>query len=246
MKVSVRKISEITGFSPATVSNALNRKRGVNKETAERILAVAEEMGYVGENRITKIKFVIFRRSGSIIDDSAFHPAVIEGVERCAKEMGYETVFCNLNSNDAEYEERVREILSDTSGAVVLLGTEMLDEDYELYENAKCRIILLDGWNDEGKFDGILIDNTDSACRAMEYLVRKGHREIGYLQGDFRIKAFQYRRYGFERVCQKYNLPMDLEYTVTLGTQIETAYQDMRRYLKKNRNFQPHILRKMM
>ena len=34
MKVSVRKISEITGFSPATVSNALNYKKGVNAETS--------------------------------------------------------------------------------------------------------------------------------------------------------------------------------------------------------------------
>ena len=45
MRVSVRKISEATGFSPATVSNALNRKKGVNKETAEKILRAASEMG---------------------------------------------------------------------------------------------------------------------------------------------------------------------------------------------------------
>ena len=38
MKVSVRKISEITGFSPATVSNALNYKKGVNAETSAKIL----------------------------------------------------------------------------------------------------------------------------------------------------------------------------------------------------------------
>ena len=40
MKVSVRKISEITGFSPATVSNALNYKKGVNAETSAKIFKV--------------------------------------------------------------------------------------------------------------------------------------------------------------------------------------------------------------
>ena len=79
MRVSVRKISEATGFSPATVSNALNRKKGVNKETAEKILRAASEMGYRMDEKIRKIRFVIFRKNGLIIDDSPFHPAVIEG-----------------------------------------------------------------------------------------------------------------------------------------------------------------------
>ena len=61
MKVSVRKISEITGFSPATVSNALNNKRGVNRETAEKVRKVAEELGYRAGDKIKKIRFVIFR-----------------------------------------------------------------------------------------------------------------------------------------------------------------------------------------
>ena len=56
MKVNIRKISERTGFSPATVSNALNHKRGVNKDTAAEILKTAKEMGYVTEAGITKIK----------------------------------------------------------------------------------------------------------------------------------------------------------------------------------------------
>ena len=41
MKASIRQISEMTGFSPATVSNALNNKRGVNHETAAKILEAA-------------------------------------------------------------------------------------------------------------------------------------------------------------------------------------------------------------
>ena len=40
-KASVREISRITGFSPATVSNALNRKRSVSEETAREALRLA-------------------------------------------------------------------------------------------------------------------------------------------------------------------------------------------------------------
>lgn len=130
MKVSVRKISEITGFSPATVSNALNHKRGVNKETAEAILKVADELGYRAEEKIKKIRFVIFRRNGLIIDDSTFHSSVIEGVERQAKLMGYETLFCYVDINNPEYNVQLDEILMDTESVIVLLGTEMMEEDY--------------------------------------------------------------------------------------------------------------------
>lgn len=47
MKVSIKDISERTGFSPATVSNALNHKKGVNADTAAEIFRVAKEMGYI-------------------------------------------------------------------------------------------------------------------------------------------------------------------------------------------------------
>lgn len=232
MKVSVRKISELTGFSPATVSNALNRKKGVNKETAEKILSVAKELGYTAEERITKIKFVIVRRNGLIIDDSAFHPAVIEGVEKKAKELGYETVFCHVDIHDMEYPIQIKEILEDTTGAVVLLGTEMLEEDYELFLQAKCRVILLDGWSDEHFFDSVLISNTDSACKAVEYLVRNGHTRIGYIGGDFRIQAFKYREIGYRRAMERHNLAINEADKVLIGTRIESAYEGMKQYLE--------------
>ncbi|MCB6201562.1 LacI family DNA-binding transcriptional regulator [Extibacter muris] len=233
MKVSVRKISEITGFSPATVSNALNHKKGVNKETADRILKTAEELGYRLDEKISKIRFVIFRRNGLIIDDSPFHPAVIEGVERQAKSLGYETVFNHVDINDMEYGTQLQEILSDTESAVVLLGTEMLEEDFEPYTHAKNKIILLDGWSDHYFFDSVLISNTDSAARAVEYLIGKGHRDIGYLRGDFRIQAFCYREIGYRRIMDRNHLPVQPEFVATVGTRIETAYEGMQRYLEE-------------
>lgn len=232
MKVSIKQISQITGFSPATVSNALNRKKGVNGETSRTILEAARELGYQTEKAAAKIRFVTYRKNGLIIDDSLIFPAMIEGVERQAKELGYETIFSHLNHSDATFERRLEEVLEDTASLVILLGTEMLEEDYLPFQNFEGRLILLDGWCDTMNFDGVLINNTDAACKAVQYLADKGHAEIGYLRGDYRIKAFQYREYGYHRVLEGRGLKHKPEYVITLGTQLETAYEDMHRYLE--------------
>lgn len=234
MKVSIRKISQITGFSPATVSNALNRKRGVNPVTAEKIFKAAETLGYQQEKAITKIKFVTYRKNGLIIDDSQIFPAMIEGVERQAKELGYETTFCHLNYEDESFEIRLKEVLEDTGSLVILLGTEMMEEDYVPFYAYKGYLIVLDGWCDEMAFDGILINNTDAACSAVEYLIKKGHQKIGYLRGDYRIKSFRYREYGFHRMLARSGLDIRPEYIVSVGTQLESAYEDMKEYLEIN------------
>ena len=233
MKVSVRKISEVTGFSPATVSNALNRKKGVNKDTAEKILNAAKEMGYHMDDKLRKIHFVIFRRNGLIIDDSPFHPAVIEGVERQAKAMGLETVFNHVDIHDTEYDAQIQGILSDTESAVVLLGTEMMEEDFDIFRQAQKKIVLLDGWSDTYFFDSVLISNTDSAAKAVEYLIQRGHSKIGYIQGDFRIQAFRYREIGYRRMMERYGLEIDERHIAKVGTKIESAYVGMKNYLVK-------------
>ena len=231
MKVNIRKISEITGFSMSTVSNALNRKRGVNKQTAEKILKTAEELGYRVEEELTKIRFVIFRKNGMIIDESSFHPAVIEGVEHQAKLMGYETIFCYVDVNDPDYEEQLVDILEDKQSAVGLLGTEMMEADYEPYACSKNRIILLDGRSDRYAIDSVLINDTEAAEEAVGYLAEKGHERIGYLRGEFRIQAFRSRELGYYQKMHRLGLPVKPEYIAVVGTRIETAYQKMKEYL---------------
>lgn len=233
MKASIKKISEITGFSPATVSNALNHKKGVNQKTAEQIFRVAREIGYISENKITKIKLVIYKRNGLIINDSPFFFILLKGVEAECKASGYEMVMCNVDKNDADYEDQVRKLLNDTSSAVILLGTELMDEDLPLYQDAPCPIVLLDCWSSNHPMDAVLINNADSAVNAVQYLFEKGHRRIGYLRGRFRIKAFTSRFAGYSRALAKNGLETSDQYIFTVNTTMDGAYRDMKDYLEK-------------
>lgn len=46
MKVTIKEIAEAAGVSRGTVDRALNHRPGVNAEVADRIIRLAEEMGY--------------------------------------------------------------------------------------------------------------------------------------------------------------------------------------------------------
>lgn len=236
MRAGIKEISEMTGYSLATVSNALNNKRGVNYNTSIRIFQAAQELGYINHTKISKIRFVTYKKNGLIIDDTPFFPALIDGVEREAKEFGYETVFCTLDRDSVDYDEQLASILNDTTSGLLLLGTEMLEEDFLPYQDAKCPLVLLDGWCDRIAFDSVLISNTDSAAQATEYLIANGHRQIGYLKGKFRIKNFSYRASGFCRALYKNGLALAPYHVVPLLSTMEGAYQDMTGWLKTAKN----------
>lgn len=234
MKVSIRDLSKITGFSPATISNALNHKKGVNRETAEEIFRVARETGYLSANAVTKIRLLIFKKNGQIIEDTPFFQSLIEGFEEECHRLGYEMVISRADQREADYENQVREILHEQGAAVVVLATEMMDGDLEPYRNAPCPLILLDHWSESMKFNAVLINNADAARMITEHLLNYGHKEIGYLKGSFRIKGFRSRYVGFLTALRKKKIPYREEFTVTLGTSLNDAYQDMLKYLEKN------------
>lgn len=233
MKVSIRDISRITGFSPATVSNALNYKKGVNKETAEEIFRVARETGYINEASITKIKLVIFRKNGSIVDDTPFFPALINGFEQECRNYGYEMVICNVDQRDSDYERQVNNLIMESGSAIVVLATEMMDGDLEIYKKATCPLVILDHWSESMEFNCVLINNSDAARMAVEYLIKKGHKEIGYIRGSFRIKGFRSRFAGFQIALKKHSIEYRDEYVYTVGTTLNGAYHDMLSCLDK-------------
>ncbi len=232
MKVNIKQISEQTGFSPATVSNALNHKRGVNKETAETIFKVAKELGYITDIGITKVKFILYRRNGQILDDTPFFTQMINGAERACMDAGYEMMMVHVDRFSPDYEEQVETLINDSSSALVLLGTEVIGEDLKPFHDSKCPIITLDYCTGDMKFSGVAINNEDSFFLATKYLIDQGHTDIGYLSGKFRIRAFRLRNRGYQKAMNTAGLSIKPEFRVPLSTSMDSAYQDMMAYLK--------------
>lgn len=230
--VGVREISRKTGFSPATVSNALNHKRSVNKETAKTIMRVALDLGYQRPGKLSQIRFVLARKNGKVLDEGTFHPGVIEGVERQASANGLQTAFTTIELANREAAARqAYDITHEAGGGVVLLGTEMAENDYNLFKDPVVPFVVVDGWSDHLFFECLVTSNETSAFRAVSYLTNMGHREIGYIAGGYRIKNFPLRERGYRRALREAGLTANPDFRVEVGTTVGSAHEAMRAWL---------------
>jgi len=232
MKVSIKNISEMTGFSPATVCNALNHKRGVNKNTSAQIFKAAKELGYISEASVSKIKIIIYRKSGSVIEDSPFFSLVMDGADAACKAAGLELVVVYLDKRNSDYQDQIRWHANDTTSGMIVMGSELEEEELDRFRTAKCPVVLIDYWCNDMSFNSLMANNSASMCKVVDYLVKKGHKKIGYLRGKIRIYPFRARSAAFRQILAQNNLQLPDKYVVTISHSMDGSYNDMAAYLK--------------
>lgn len=231
MKASIKTISEMTGFSQATISNVLNNKKGVKKSTAEAVLRAAREIGYLNANRIDNIFLVMYKKTGEVLTETPLITALLDGVESEAKLNGYPTVISNLKEGEADFEVKRSDLLNRRNSGVILLATEMEWEDMRCFEPLRDRLVVVDAWFREGQFDTVLMNNTDSFYTLVDYLYRMGHRDIGMIESRVEIRNFRYRRRGFLNAAEDLHLELKPYSFVRVGPTMASAYQEMKEYL---------------
>ena len=118
-KPTIKKIADLAGVSLATVSNALNNKRGVNEETSRQVLTIARELGYFEHNQkstlnrplrdIRAIRVIKFRRHGLVVQDTPFFAELLNGIENECNRQGFELLFAQIMGREQDDRRRMKQ-----------------------------------------------------------------------------------------------------------------------------------------
>lgn len=231
MKVNMKTISQITGFSQATVSNVLNHKKGTNPETAKEILRIAEEIGYLSSSKINNIKLVFFKKSGQVLTETPLITELIDGITSKAQQNNLSTILLNIQKDDIDYKEKFHSLFSERNSGIILLATELSPEDMSAFQKLSCPFVVVDAWFEEYCFDTVLMNNYDSFITAANYLIENGHTNIGFLGSQIQIQNFYSRERGFCDALVRHGLPVNKEHFIYLAPTINGAYESMKNYL---------------
>lgn len=234
MKVNMKTISQITGYSQSTISNVLNNKKGTNKKTAEEILKVAKEIGYLDTPKIENIKLVFFKKSGKVLTETPLISELIDGIVGEARENGLDTILFNIQENEDDYTEKFDSLFHDRNSGIILLATELDEKDLFPFQQICCPLVVLDAWFDSFLFDTVLMNNYDSFNRSAKFLIDNGHKKIGFLGSQIQIKNFYYREQGFRDALKKYDCSIDEDLFIYLDPTMNGSYESMKNYLKSS------------
>ena len=221
--MTIYDISKLTGFSPPTVSKALNGTGAISAKTRKRIIAVADEMGY--EPNITA-RALRTRRSSliGVLNDifyrpydfiSPFFSAIMSGFQESVHAENYDLLL--ISSVAQVGQEMGRGKYRHIDGILILaMGTE----EKALTQFRSYNIPCVSSNNTFPGVSTVVSDNRGGARTAVQHLVDLGHREIAYLAGPVTkvSLAARERRQGYRDILARKNIRANPDLEVSSDT----------------------------
>jgi LacI family transcriptional regulator len=235
-KPTIGDIAKAAGVSTATVSNVLTGKRQVQSAAGQRVIAIAEEMGYrrPSARKLRRaIRLVIVKVHGLVIMDTPFFSELIAGIEQECQRNQYELLvtYINLYEGD-DSPTRIDSIAGDDSTALLLLGTEM--DITTLYPFLKVRVpmVVLDSLFHHQNVNTVVMNNFEAGYIATKHLLDFGHDRIGLIISSIAFNNMRDRRLGYQAALAERGIaPSDLDRFLVEPT-MDGAARDMQALLE--------------
>lgn len=230
-QVSVRDIAARTGVSFQTVSKVLNGKGAVSEQTRQRILATADELGYV-PNALARGLITQVTRTIGVVASDFVAPFVI-GAEREARSQQQSVLISHVDRHGSNGEHILRTLLERRVDGILMAAPE-LRHNPKIGELLRGKVPTVSIHPLHG--DGISVvspDHFETGLLATQHLVALGHRRIGMITGPKDRPVTETRLAAYYRVLSSNGIGTDTSLVEEGSLEAEGGYQATHRLLDR-------------
>jgi len=209
--VTMKDIAARLQVSCVTVSKALGGREGVGLELRERIVAVAEEMGYRINTLARGMKQGQSYTIGVLVPErflEGMHPLYLTmfgHVQQRLEEQAYYGMLLVLKRQEEQAGTMPRAFLEKRIDAFILLG-QVAPSYLEALMATGVPLVCLDFYDEHAELDAVIADNFFGAYHLVSHLVRTGHRRIAYVGNLHATSSIQDRYLGCLRALLEHRL----------------------------------------
>lgn len=201
--VTIRDVARLADVHPGTVSRALNpQTRGlVNSVTAERVLAVADELGYRPNSMARGLKTNRSLTIGVLIPDltNPLFPPIVRGIDDRLTIDGYTPLLVNTGSDPERERVSIEAMLARQVDGFIAATAQLDVEPLSVAIGRGLPVVLVNRTFEDGSMSACTVDDRKGSELAVQHMVELGHERIGYVAGPQNVSTGHRRYIGFEQ-----------------------------------------------
>jgi LacI family transcriptional regulator len=212
-------VARLAGVSIKTVSRVVNAEPGVHADTADRVLAAIERLGFrrnVGALNLRRGSST--GTIGLVLEDVAnpFYSGLTRAAEEVARRFGRQVLTGSSDEDAGRERELALEFCARRVDGLVIVPAGR-QHGYLLPEIASgMPVVFVDRPPGDVLADTVLVDNVAGAAQAVTHLAAHGHHRIAFLGDAPAIFTATQRLAGFREGCATAGIPFD-ESLVAMG-----------------------------
>lgn len=179
-KIKLKDIAKRLGISTATVSQALNHPKEVNRKTRQEILSLCEELGYLkpvrGRKRVYHIA-IISKDTYNFAND--FYAKVCESLLDYARKYKYNLIFESWPDEEADLPLSISR--NHIDGAIIL--GKVHREKVLLIKQKQIPVVLCGHPLPDLEIHTVIPDGKSGGYQATKHLIDLGHKNIATITG---------------------------------------------------------------
>lgn len=208
-------VARVAGVSQSSVSIILNNTSGarVSDVTRSKVIKVAAEIGYSLPS-LRRIERLSDARNtiAFVIDEisTSPHPVVnLDGVRDAAWESGY-LVNSYVTRSNPELEAATLGAISKDPRILGIIYATIFTRQIQVPDGlTETPIVFLNCYTGDKRQVSVLPAEVAGGFAATEHLIQKGHRRIGFLNGESWMDAAVDRLKGYRQALATHDIPFD-------------------------------------
>jgi len=203
-RVTIKDVAREAGVSAQTVSRAINDKGEISPQTQERILRIADRLGYRPNSVARSLATRRTQNIGLVVPDVAnpFFASIARGIEDAAHQSDYNVFLCNTDENVDRETSAIRSLEAQRVDGIILCSSRLSDSQLQKLASRYQPLVLVNRRIDHLQTATVLVDDAKGATDAVRYLLQLGHRHIGLLAGPPASHSGRARLKGYRQAMR--------------------------------------------
>ena len=180
MTLNIIDIAKLAGVSKSTVSRYLNNGY-VGAEAREKIKKVIDETGFMPQSYAKSLRTGKTNLIGVIVPKISTEtaPRVVQGITEVLSENNYDVLIANTNLSVEKEFEYLNIFKNNQVDGVIFMGTKITPKHKKIMDKLNVPIVVVAQYMDN--YPCVYHDDFNAAKYMTEYLIGKGHKNIGFI-----------------------------------------------------------------